>query len=371
MFAPNDDQQLLVDSARRFTQKHYADDKLGQMGENPLNTALWSEMAEAGWLMLPFAEADGGLQPEGQSGLGDCVSLFEVLGEGLVVEPVLASTILAGGLIAAAPASQQRADLIEGIVSGGAPIGVALHEPRARHDIWYCETRAEKSGDGWTLSGVKSLAHGAAAAETIIVLARIEGDPAPADHGGADGLGVFLVPADAQGVTVTPYRLRDDHWVADVALEGVRVGSEALLLGPGDAAEALEAVIDKARLLLAAEGTGIMRRLCLATQQYTADRKQFGVALASFQVLQHRMVDMSISFDQARSLVYEAVTHDLAGNQAEMVRAARAAYRAVSEDGVEVGKQAIQLHGGMGMSEELPMGRALRRLLAIRQAFPL
>ena len=367
MFAPNDDQQLLVDSARRFTQKHYADDKLGQMGEAPLNAALWAEMAEAGWLMLPFAETDGGLQPEGQSGLGDCVSLFEVLGEGLVVEPVLGSTILAGGLIAASADSQQRSDLIEGIVAGGAPIGVALHEPRARHDIWYCEARASKSGDGWTLSGHKSLAHGAAAAEHIIVLARIEGEPG---SGGA-GRGLFLVPADGAGVTVTPYRLRDDHWAADVALDQAAVGADALLLGTGAAAEALQKVIDKARLLLAAEGTGIMRRLCLATQAYTVDRKQFGVALASFQVLQHRMVDMSVAFDQARSLVYEAVTHDLAGDAEAMTRAARAAYRAVSEDGVEVGKQAIQLHGGMGMSEELPLGRALRRLLAIRQAFPL
>ena len=367
MFAPNDDQLLLIDSARRFTQKHYADDRWGQMGINPLNTALWSEMAEAGWLMLPFAEDDGGLQGEGQSGLGDCVCLFEVLGEGLVVEPVLASTILAGGLIAASPASQQRSDLIEGIVSGGAPIGVALHEPRARHDIWYCEARAEKSGDGWTLTGTKSLAAGAAAAENVLVLARIEGDPGS----GPDGLGLFMVSADADDMSITPYRLRDDHWVADVAMEGVTVGADALLLGPGEAGAAIAAVIDKARMMLAAEGTGIMRRLCLATQQYTMDRKQFGVPLASFQVLQHRMVDMSVAFDQARSLVYEAVTHDLAGRSAEMTRAARAAYRAVSEDGVDVAKQAVQLHGGMGMSEELPLGRALRRLLAIRQAFPL
>ena len=367
MFAPNDDQLLLVDSARRFTQKHYADDKLGQMGEAPLNTALWSEMAEAGWLMLPFAEADGGLQPEGQSGLGDCVSLFEVLGEGLVVEPVLASTILAGGLIAASADSTLRSELIEGIVSGGAPIGVALHEPRARHDIWHCEASATASGDGWTLSGTKSLGHGAAAAEQIIVLARIDGEPGS----GNEGLGLFLVPADAAGVTVTPYRLRDDHWAADVALDTVAVGGDALLLGTGEAAKALAQVIDKARLMLAAEGTGVMRRLCLATQQYTSERKQFGVALASFQVLQHRMVDMSVAFDQARSLVYEAVTHDLAGDTDAMTRAARAAYRAVSEDGVEVGKQAVQLHGGMGMSEDLPLGRALRRLLAIRQAFPL
>ena len=154
-------------------------------------------------------------------------------------------------------------------------------------------------------------------------------------------------------------------------LDGATLGADALLLGPGAAAEALEKVIDKARLLLAAEGTGIMRRVCLATQAYTMDRKQFGVPLASFQVLQHRMVDMQVAFDQARSLVYEAVTHDLAGDAEAATRAARAAYRAVSEDGVEVGKQAIQLHGGMGMSEELPLGRALRRLLAIRQAFPL
>lgn len=367
MFAPNDDQLLLIDSARRFTQKHYADDRLGQMGEAPLNTALWAEMAEAGWLMLPFAEADGGLQADGRSGLGDCVCLFEILGEGLVVEPVLTSTIIAGGLIAASPASQQRSDLIEAIMAGSSPVGVALHEPRARHDIWHCAVRASKTAGGWTLQGIKSLAHGAAAADTLLVLARIDGEPGS----GGDGLGLFVVPADGAGVTVTPYRLRDDHWAADIALDGAVLGEDALLIGPGAAAPALVRVIDTARLMLAAEATGIMRRLCLATQHYTSERKQFGTALASFQVLQHRMVDMQVAFDQARSLVYEAVTHDLTGNIEGMTRAARNAYRAVSEDGVEVGKQAIQLHGGMGMSEELPLGRALRRLLAIRQAFPL
>jgi len=366
MFAPDDDQQLLIDSARRFTQKHYADDRLHAMGEAPLNTALWGEMAEAGWLMLPFAEADGGLQAEGRSGLADCACLFEVLGEGLVVEPVLASAILAGGLIAASPASDRRSALIEHIIAGGSPIGVALHEPRARHDLGHCATTASREGNDWVLRGEKSFAAGAAAAETLLVLARIEDQPGE----GLAGLGLFLVPADADGLTVTPYRLRDDHWAADIALGAVHLDQDALLLGPGDAAAALGATIDRARLMLAAEGVGIMRRLCAATQAYTADRKQFGVPLASFQVLQHRMVDMSVLRDQAQSLVYQAITRDQAGEDAALAGAIHAAYRCVGEDGLAVAKAAIQLHGGMGMSEELPLGRALRRMLAIRAAFP-
>lgn len=366
MFAPNDDQQLLMDSARRFTDKHYAYDKLESVGEEPLNAPLWSEMVEAGWLMLPFAEADGGLQPEGSSGLADTASLFEVLGEGLVAEPVLANAVIAGGLIAASDHAG-RGELIEGIIGGETLIGTALHEPRARHDLGWCETRAVKDGDGWTLSGHKSNAIGGGAAGSFLVLARVEGEPGD----GLAGCAIFHVPADADGVTVSRYRLRDDHWAADVKLDGAKLSGEALLLGPGDAAAALAATIDRARLAMAAEAVGIMKRLCRATFAYTSERKQFGMPLAGFQVLQHKMVDMSVAHDQARSLLYEALTADAAGDAEALTAAIHAAYRAASEDGLEVAKTAVQLHGGMGMSEELPIGRCLRRILAIRLAFPL
>lgn len=363
MFAPNDDQQLLMESVARFNAKNYPDDKLEQMGEQPFAEAVWNEMAEAGWFMLPFSEEDGGLQADGASGLGDCISLFEMLGQGLVVEPVLASAIMAGSMVAGAKNHDGREAMLEGIISGAAPMGVALHEPRARNDFGYCATTAEKSGDGWTLNGKKSLAFGGGAAKSFLVLARIDGKAGD----GLAGVGIFIVNEGDAGVNISRYALRDDHWVANLTLDGAKLSGDALLYGAGDAEKAVDAMLLKAKLMMAAESVGIMKRLVAATGAYTAERKQFGKPLAVFQVLQHKMVDMAVAHDQTRSLVYEAVTRNSNGDADGFAKAVEAAYRSASEDGLAVAKEAIQIHGGMGMSEELPIGRCMRRILAIKQ----
>lgn len=302
IFEPNDDQKLLIDSVAKFIERSYDDAARLEMGAEPFHAERWASMAELGWLMLPFQEADGGMQAEGRTGAGDVAALYEALGPGQIVEPLLATSILAGGLIAQSPGPARSADLLGEIAGGAVRAAAALHEPRARYDLLYCETKASKGGAGWSLSGVKSMALGAPGAEHLVVLARADG--APGD-GGA-GLALFLVPGDAAGVTLKPYRLRDDHWAADVELNDVAVPESAVLAGPGEAEEALGLVVDQTRFAMAAEMVGLMARLTKDTVHYASVRTQFGMPIGAFQVLQHRMVDMDVGAETCRSLVYRA-----------------------------------------------------------------
>lgn len=363
MFEHNEDQTLLSESVTKFTARHYTDEARMGMGETALNDTIWGEIAEQGWLMLPYTEDLGGLRQPGETGAGDMITLFEAMGPALMVEPVLASAILAGGLLSHSPDPSRFADEIAEIAAGSKRAAAALHEARARHDLSYCETRANRSGDTWTLMGAKTLALGGAGADLFVVLARIEGKPGE----GTAGLGLFLVPSDAAGLTTKPYRLRDDHWAADIELFDTPA---ILVAGPTDAAQVLDGVRDKARLCLAAEAVGLSDRAVNMTLAYATERRQFGKAIGEFQVVQHYIVEMSNSLEQARSLVYAAAgLAELGWNEASH-RAIARAYKAATKSGMAIAKKAAQLHGGMGMSEEMPLGRILRRQMAISLLFP-
>ena len=366
IFEPNDDQQLLIDSVAKYIERSYDDAARLEMSGQPFNAERWASVAELGWLMLPFQEADGGMQSEGRTGAGDVAALYEALGPGLLVEPLLEGSILAGGLIAQSPGPARSAELIGELAAGGTRAAAALHEPRARNDLLYCETKAAKGGAGWTLSGLKSMALGAPGADHLVVLARAEGAPGE----GGSGLALFLVPSDAAGVTVKPYILRDDHWAADVELKDVSLPEGALLAGPGQAEAVLSAVLDQTRLAMAAEMVGLMARLTRDTVRYASERSQFGVPIGSFQVLQHRMVDMEVGAETCRSIVYRAAGLAEEGWSDEARSMARRAYAEASEKGREIAKHAVQIHGGMGMTEEVPIGRMMRRVYALGLLFP-
>ena len=363
MFDRNEDQALLADSVEKFVARHYGDEARMAMGQTSLNSEIWGEVAEQGWLMLPFTEAFGGLRQDGETGAGDMATLFESMGAGLMLEPVLASSVLAGGLLYHSPKAETFADDIAEIAAGTKRAAAALHEPRARHNIAYCETKADGSGESWTLTGTKSMALGGGDADLLLVPARVKG----AAGDGLDGVGLFLVDANAAGLTVKPYRLRDDHWAADLVLEGT---SARLIAEPGEAESVLQIAIDKARLCLAAESVGIADRAMKTTLDYTKERRQFGKALAEFQVIQHYLVDMSNQLETARSLVYAAVFAADAGWSPAAHTAIARAFKAACDNGMAITKQAVQLHGGMGMSEEMPLGRLLRRQLAISLLYP-
>ncbi|MEM1140218.1 MAG: acyl-CoA dehydrogenase family protein [Pseudomonadota bacterium] len=376
MFTPNEDQALLAESVGKFIARHYTDEARLGMGSTAHNEPVWREIAEQGWLMLPFAEDFGGLRSAGETGsgemgaretgAGDMVTLFEALGPGVIVEPVLASAILGGGLMYHTPHAERHKDRIAQIASGEVRAAAALHEARARHDLFYCETSAEKTGEGWRLRGAKSLALGGASADVFVVLARAEGAPGS----GAAGLGLWAVPAGIAGLNAVPYRLRDDHWAADLKLEDVTVPDEALLAGPGEAEAAVHRVLDATRLCLAAESVGLMQRALATSIAYSKDRRQFGKAIGEFQVIQHYLVDMSNALEQAKSLVYAAASLADQGWTLEARKAVNRAFIATSEAGMQVVKKAVQIHGGMGVTEEMPLGRLLRRQTAISVLFP-
>lgn len=366
MFAPNEDQALLAESVSKFVERHYADAARAAMATTPLNEPLWTEISELGWLMLPFSEDYGGLRGSGETGAGDMVVLFEALGPGLMVEPIAASAILAGSLIYDSPRAQMHQSEIAEIASGSMRAAPALHEARARHDLTYCETTAEKTGDGWVLNGAKTMALGAPSAHRIVVLARVEGSPGD----GASGLGLFAVSADTPGVSITPYRLRDDHWAADVELHQASVPDDAMLAGPSEADRVLATALAKARLCLCAESVGLTQRALEATIAYVKDRRQFGQPIGTFQVVQHYLVEMSNALEQARSLLYGAAAAAEHRWTADAQRLVNRALEVSTRAGVKIAKGAIQLHGGMGVSEEMPLGRILRRQMAISLLFP-
>jgi alkylation response protein AidB-like acyl-CoA dehydrogenase len=363
MFDRNEDQSLLADSVEKFITRHYGDEARMAMGDTSLNDTIWGEVAEQGWLMLPFTEDFGGLRQDGETGAGDMATLFESMGGGLMVEPVLASSILAGGLLFHSPDASNFQDLIAELAAGSKLASAALHEPRTRHDLAYCETTASGSGDSWSLSGAKSLALGGSDADTFIVLARVSGNPGD----GIEGLGLFAIEKDAAGLEVKPYKLRDDHWAADLKLDGA---TATLVAGPGDSETVLNTALAKTRLCLAAEAVGVADRAMSLTLDYAKERRQFGKSLAEFQVIQHYLVDMSNQLENMRSLVYAAVFAAENGWTESATKAINRAFKASKELGVPLSKKAVQIHGGMGMSEEMPLGRLLRRQLAISLLYP-
>ncbi len=357
----SDDQRLLEDSVVRFVRNEYEFDQRRALVDSVdgFSRAHWATFAELGWLALPFAEADGGLG-------GDAVDLMimmEQFGRGLVLEPYLPCVLLAGQAIARAGNQAQRAALLGGVIAGETQLAFAHVEPASRFTLSHVETRAEAAGDGYRLDGAKAVVFNAAAADQIVVSARTAGTLTE-----ADGISLFVVPANADGITLRPYRTVDGLRAAEVALKGVQLGADALLGEAGTALAVIEAVIDRATAAVCAEAVGAMDVLRETTLEYLKTRKQFGVPIGNFQVLQHRSVDMMIACEEARSLTMMA-TLSLDRPAATRARAVSAAKAHVGTAGRPVPQDAVQMHGGMGMTDELKVGHYFKRLTMIDALF--
>jgi alkylation response protein AidB-like acyl-CoA dehydrogenase len=271
---------------------------------------------------------------------------------------LLLQAVLGGGLVASV-SSLDREDILKGIIESRERIAVGLHEPRGRADVFNCETRAARAGDGWTIDGTKTLVLGAEGASRLIVLARIE------DRGDdpRTGLGLFLCDAKSGNSEWRHYRLRDDTPASDVILKGVVLADEALIAGPDVVVGVLERVLAATRLCLAAEASGLMQSILSGTATYANQRQQFGQAIGAFQVIQHRLADLAVMADQSAALVSRIAKHTA------IVADINTAYQSVAEMGMTAAKTAIQLHGGYGMTEDLPYGQALRRMMTIALLF--
>jgi len=363
-FTLNEEQKQLADSVRRFIEKDYdfeARKKIvaSAAGWSP---SAWKTMAELGLLGLPLSEDAGGFG----GGAGDLVPVMNEIGAGLVVEPFLATVGLAGRLVDRAGSAAQRQALGPAIVDGSLKLALAQTEDGAGHDLAWVATTARRDGAGWTIDGGKIAVLHAPTADKLVVSARTAGKA-----GDAAGLSLFLVDANAAGVSMKTYRTQDGVRGADVTLEGVRVGADALIGAEGGGFEPLEEAVDFATVLLCAEAVGVMKFACDTTLEYLKTRKQFGVNIGSFQALQHRMVDMIVNTEQSRSITYLACSKVDGGaaNAAERRRVVSAAKVKIAESARHVGQEAIQLHGGMGMTVELKVSHAFKRLTMIRQQF--
>jgi alkylation response protein AidB-like acyl-CoA dehydrogenase len=309
---------------------------------------------------VPFPEEHGGF---GGTAV-DVMLVMEAIGEGLVVEPYWVNVGLAGRLVSRGASAEQQKRILPPLIQGKRRLAFAHTERSARYDLRHVGARAKRAGDGYTLEGEKRAVLHGAAADTLIVSARTSGsDTDPS------GISLFLVDRGAPGLTVKDYRTIDELRAADVWLSGVTVPADAMLGAEGRALPLIEDAADYATALLCAEAVGAIRYANETTLEYLKNRRQFGVPIGSFQALQHRMVDMVISYEQARSMAYLACVKVESAGAAERRHAVSAAKIKVADACRHVSQEAVQLHGGMGMTEELKISHTFRRLTMIGQTF--
>ena len=320
---------------------------------------VWQTFAELGWTAVPFSEEDGGFD----GGPVEVMVMMQQFGRGLIVEPYLANVVLAGGVLRRVASDAQKTKWLQPLIGGELQAALAITEPQSRFDLANVETTANSEGDGWVINGNKGVVLNGGNAGLLIIPARTSGGSTD-----ADGITLFAVGGLADGVTRNGYATVDGHRAAEVRLKDVLVESNAVLGDVGDGFATLDAAVDDAILAVCAEAVGIMQILTSKTVEYSKNRKQFGVPIGSFQALQHRMVDMLTECEQSYSLLlWAAMVNAEGGSDAK--RAISAIKYQVGTAGKKVGQEAVQLHGGMGMSWELDIGHYFKRLTAIGQLF--
>ncbi len=345
---------LLTDAYDFEQRKKYMKEKGGW------SRAIWSKLAEQGLLGLPFSEEDGGFG----GGAVETMIVMEAMGRALVLEPYLATVVIGGGFLRYGGSAEQKAAHIPGIVDGSKTLAFAQLEKNSRYDLHDVATTAKKKGPGWVIDGEKFVVVNGENADTLIVPARSRGN-----RRDKSGIGVFIVPANAKGITRKAYPTQDGLHAADITFTGVEVGADAAIGDPENGLALIERVADDARTAMCAEAVGLMDESLKTTVEYLKTRKQFGVAIGSFQSLQHRASDMFVALEQARSMSLFATMAADFDNAKERANAVAAAKVQVGKSGKYVGQQSIQLHGGIGMTMEAKIGHYFKRLSMIENTF--
>lgn len=356
-FSLSDIQQMMQDSAARFVQNDYDFETRRRLvaSERGYSEANWALFAELGWLALPIQEAYGGLG----GNLVDTMVLQQELGKGLVVEPYIATVLLAANLLQKLGTEAQKQELLAPVVAGESKLALAFAEGGDSFDVTQTTTTATKTGDGYVISGHKAVVLGAESADQLLVVARTSGLA-----GQTAGISVFLVSPHQSGVSLRGYPTNDGHRAADVHLEHVQVPASSVIGAEGEALGVIQSVLNEAIVALGAEAVGVMDKLLAATTEYVKTREQFGQQIARFQVVQHRLADMFMECEQSRSLLYFAALQ-LAEGSAEADRIAAMLKVKIGNAARFVGQQAVQLHGGMGITDELDVGHFFKRLTSI------
>src|SRR4051794_24238679 len=357
----SDEQRLLRESVDRFVGETYTADHRRKLANDPLGFSadIWKQFAELGWLALPIPEGYGGLG----GGAVEIGILMEAFGRGLVSEPYLSTIVIGAALISECGSEAQKQALLPKVADGSLYLAFAHSERAARFDLADVATIAKQTPEGWRLDGRKTAVLDGNAAGQIIISARVTGD-----DGAPEKLCLFLVPADAPGLVKRDFPRLGGGRACNLELRNLNLPADALLGDGSDALPAIEAVVDRAMAALGAEAVGIMQTLLDQTLEYTKIRKQFGRPLSANQVIRHRLADMAMQCDEARSMALRAALMA----DAEPVARSRAASGAKAKIGKcarFVAEQSVQLHGAMGVTEELDIGAYFKRLLTFDTLF--
>jgi len=357
-----EEQRLLRDSVDRLLADHYTFEKRRAYLAEPegWSRALWSQYAELGLLGLPFAEKHGGF---GGGGI-EVMLLMEAFGRALVLEPYLATVVLAGTALRLAGSEAQQAALLPQVAEGKLVLAVAHGERQARYDLSDVLTTAKPKSGGWVLDGAKSLVSHGDSADRLVVSARTAGE-----RNAAGGITLFLVDAAANGVARRAYTMRDGTRAAEISLSGVELGGDAVLGEVGGGFAVIERVVEAGIAATAAEAVGAMETMQAMTLEYLKTRQQFGRPIGQNQALQHRATEMFVSLEQGRSMAMLAAMMVDEPDAAERAHNIAMAKVGVGQSARFVSQNAVQLHGGIGMTEEYAVGHYFRRCMVIEHSF--
>lgn len=357
-FELSQEQVLLRDSVVRFVQDNYAFSQRQAYAASALGYSddNWSTFAEMGWLALSFAEENGGLG----GSIVDLTVVSEALGTGITLEPLVPTVLLGAKMVEALAEERQKAEILPEVAAGNLKLALAYGEPSARYDLNHVETSARSAGDGYVLNGRKAVVFHAASCDRFVVIARTSGGTSD-----KQGISAFLVEAEARGLRRQDYPMVDGQRASDIWFDNVK----AELLGQeGAAFEALQATIDVACCAICAEAVGAMQAVLDITKDYAGTRKQFGRAIGDNQVIQHRLVDMFTAVEESKAITDMTAMRldEASGDTSAAVSAMKAK---VGEAARFVGAQGVQVHGGIGMTDEYPIGHYFKRLMAIDTMF--
>ncbi len=360
-FELSEEQKMIQQSVERFVQENYdLTNRMKISSEDPgYSQDYWTAMAELGWLGLAFSEEDGGF---GGNQI-DTLVLMEQFGKGLVLEPFLANIVLGGGAIKRGGTPAIKESVLPNLIEGNLQLTLAYAEEQSRFDIEDVATAAREDGNNFIINGKKSMVLNAESADKIVVVTRTSGSQVD-----EDGISLFLVDATSKGVERENFPTVDGLRASEITFTDVEVSSDNLIGEKDKGFSILQAVVNDAILALSAEAVGAMEVLYKDTVEYTQQREQFDHPLSDFQVLQHRMVDMFMEYEQCKSLLLRA-TMETVQDPILAQRTVHALKHLIGKSGIFVGESAVQLHGGMGVTEELRIGHFFKRLLVIDSQF--
>jgi alkylation response protein AidB-like acyl-CoA dehydrogenase len=360
-FELSEEQKMIQQSVERFVQDNYDLNTRMSLSANDCgySSDFWKSMAELGWLGLPFDESDGGF---GGNQI-DVLVIMEQFGKGLVLEPYLASVVMSGGALKKGASESLKNEILPGLIEGTKQLSFAYAEQQSRFDLEDVITSARKEGDGFVLNGQKSMVQNAETADHIIVAARTSGGQID-----EDGITLFLIDTNSEGLSMDNFPTVDGLRASEITLENVSVSEDRVIGNIDEGFEILQSVANDAILALSAEAVGAMEVLYKDTVEYTQQREQFDHPMSEFQVLQHRMVDMFMEYEQCKSMLYRATMESVQDPKAAQ-RTIHGLKHLIGKSGLFVGENAVQLHGGMGVTEELRVGHFFKRLLVIDSMF--